>query len=282
MGYPPNFQAVHRKLTDNVVISSAPLQIFDAVNLGARMALFHYNGQIMAWSAFPYCPEVVKSLELLTGKTGDFNVTHLVVPNTQHTVAIRSFKEQFPNIKILSLELVKKSGIEIDYPFKEVHAEKIIGASELSSEFGITDKFITDNFEFVYLSKHKNKELVLFDKTAKIVFGSDLIYNLGISGTTSGEVALEQFSPEVGHPKGFNPHGGKSFLTRYMQPYSIVGGYIQRRLSGGVASSVGLRLVGSLDFKTIVMSHGNVIDKDAKEAFNSVFKKVIDANLEHL
>ena len=33
---------------------------------------------------------------------------------------------------------------------------------------------------------------------------ADMIMNLGIHGTTTGEHVLEQYSPELGFPKGFN------------------------------------------------------------------------------
>ena len=78
----------------------------------------------------------------------------------------------------------------------------------------------------------------------------------------------------MGFPKGFNPHSGWSFITRYLQPYSKVGRFLFRKLVDINHSKPGLEAIyNSWDFKTIVMCHGNIITKDAKEAFKHVLYK---------
>ena len=107
MGYPKTLKAVSRKLTNNIVIASCGFTRANTLNFGARMALFNYDNDIVVWSAIPYGDEVVKALELLTGDNGGvFNITHLVVPDKEHTMAARSFKSNYPNMKIIAMETV--------------------------------------------------------------------------------------------------------------------------------------------------------------------------------
>lgn len=271
MVYPTNLQIVSRKLTDNIVIGSSAFKRAGALNFGARMALFEYNGSILVWSALPYGNEVVKSLQLLTGKTEGFNISHLVVPDVEHTLAAASFREHYPEIKIIGPAV---AGLQVDHVFTTKQSNRLLAGADLK-EIGITEEIITENFEFVFLGNHKNKELVVFDKTSKILFEADLLFNLGVPGSSSGKVVLEQYSPETGFPKGFNPHSGKSFLTRYMQPKSSVGNFLGAQVVGGSASKTGLKLIHDWNFHTIVMCHGNVITEGAKEAFQGAFKGLL-------
>lgn len=269
MGYPSNLKVISRKLTENIVISSCAFSRFNKLNFGGRMALFQYNGQVLVWSAIPYGAEVEKSLKLLTG-TNTANVSHLIIPDKEHTMAAKSFKDAFPNLKVIAMETVEVPGLEIDYVVNHTMGNKLLDEKALR-ELGIEDKIILDNFEFVYLPYHANKELVMYDKKSKTLFEADLLFNLGVAGTTSGDVVLEQYSPETGYEKGFNPHSGYSFLTRYMQPFSRVGNFLTNKVADLNNSAAGLKVIDSWDFNQIVMCHGNVISSGAKEAFRSAF-----------
>lgn len=257
MPYPKDLKIINRKLTDNLVIASCPLTVGGFLNFGARMALFNYNGQILVWSAFPY-EHLIKALQLLTGEEDDFNVTHLIIANTEHTMGAPSFKEKYPNIKIIGPKVLPNLDIVIN------EEEKYISVTD--------DKFLSENFEFVYFPYHKNSEVAVYDKNSKSLFVCDLFLNLGIPGTTSGEVTLEQYSPETGFKKGFNSHSGTSFVTRYMQPFSVLGNWLGYRVSGGAKSTAAAKLVLAWDIDTIVMSHGNIITEGAKDALKSKFR----------
>ncbi|KAK6457336.1 uncharacterized protein RJT20DRAFT_134619 [Scheffersomyces xylosifermentans] len=271
MGYPANFKVTTRKLSDNVVIASSAFTRADKFNFGARMALFNHDDSVIVWSALPYGKEVEKSLELLTGSDQKPNITHLIIPDREHTLAAKSFKEEYPNLKIIAMDSVKIPGVDIDYTFSEKDGNKLIDRKALEEEIGIKEPAILDNFEFVYLPFHGNQELVTYEKSSKIVFEADLLFNLGVPGTTSGKVTLEQYSPELGFKKGFNPHSGWSFPTRYMQPNSKVGSFLFNKLVNPKKSKNGLQAIYNWDFNTIVMCHGNLIDKDARATFKHVF-----------
>lgn len=281
MGYPKTLKAVSRKLTSNIVIASCGFTRVNTLNFGARMALFNYDNDIVVWSAIPYGDEVVKALELLTGRNeGPFNITHLVIPDKEHTIAARSFKSNYPNMKIIAMETVDLgTDCPIDYTITSKVANQLIDKRVLAEDIGIQESVILNNFEFVYLPTHANKELVMFDMNSKILFEADLLFNLGVPGTTSGKVKLEQFSTSTGYPEGFRPHSGRSFLTRYLQPNSKVGNWLARSVTktNNPDTQKGLRTIyNSWDFEKIVMCHGNIIEKDAKGAFKSVFNSALE------
>ncbi|KAK6465595.1 hypothetical protein DFJ63DRAFT_25213 [Scheffersomyces coipomensis] len=276
MVYPVPLITTSRKITDNVVITSSPFLRGGYFNFGARMALINHNGSIVVWSAMPYGPEVIKGLQLLTGdlKADKFNVTHLIIPDNEHTMAIKSFKEVYPEAKIIGSDSVTFDKFEIDYKIPETLGNQLLSKKELSTDVGIKEDTILNNFEFVFLPFHANKELVVYESNSKILFEADLIFNLGAEGTTTGKVVSEQYSPQTGYPKGFNPHSGWSFLTRFLQPHSSLGTFFFNLLASK-KSGPGLKAIYGWNFEKIVLCHGNIIEKDAKSTFKHVFKSYV-------
>lgn len=232
------------------------------------MAAFNYNGSVVIWSALPYGEAVEDALKLLTGSE-TLNVTHLIIPDKEHTLAAVSFKEKYPDLKIIAMEGVDLGSVKIDYTVTDKYAHKLLDKSVLA-EIGITDPVILDNFQFVYLPKHANKELVAYEKNSKIVFEADLLFNL------RKDQSLEQFSPETGYPKDYFPHGGLSYPTRYMNPDSKVGIFLLNKIANSAASAEGLRTIYGWDFDQMVMCHGNIFTSGAKAEFKKVFGKVVD------
>lgn len=270
-GYPANFKIVTQSISPNVMLASSAFLRFNKFNFGNRMALFKFNKNIVVWSPLPYGPQVRATLSQFANSEtegGEYNITHVIVPNREHNLAAKSYKTEFPNVKIIAMENIPD--MPTDYLFTSKLGNKVLKGDELASIVG-GDEIIVNNFEFVYLPFHQNQELVMYEKSSKAVFEGDLLFNLGVPGLTSGKVTLEQFSPETGYPKGFNPHGGWSFMTRYMQPYSKVGGFLFRKLVNVDKSKPGLEAIYGWNFDKIVMCHGNVLTKDAKEAFKHVF-----------
>lgn len=269
MTYPNPLKVVSRKLTDNIVVSVSGFKRVNKINFGARMALFHYDNSVIVWSALPYGEEVTKALELLTG-TPAKEVKYLIIPDKEHTMAAKLFKAQFPAMKIIAMESVDLGpDAPIDYVVTSKQAGKVIDKPVLE-QLGISDPAITNNFEFVYLPHHANKELVTYDKNSKTVFEADLIFNL------RPDVALEQFSTELGFPPNFYPHSGWSFATRYMNPDSKVGNFLTHKVTNVSALAAGLRAIYSWDFDRMVMCHGNIFEKGAKGEFRKVFGSVLE------
>ncbi|KGU35397.1 hypothetical protein MGK_02216 [Candida albicans P57055] len=277
MGYPPNFKIVTKSLTENILLASTAFSRVDKFNFGARMAVFKFpqSNKIILWSPLPYTPQVIDVLTKFTNNTNEsnLNIAYVIIPDREHNLAAKSYKEKFPGCKLIGMEGLDENSLKLDYKFLKSMGNKVLKNDDLRQIFNDNDSgLIVDNFEFVYLPNHANQELVVFDKSSSTLFEADLLFNLGVPGSTSGETILEQYSPELGFPKGFNPHSGWSFITRYLQPYSKVGRFLFRKLVDINHSKPGLEAIyNSWDFKTIVMCHGNIITKDAKEAFKHVF-----------
>lgn len=268
MTYSNPLKIVTQKLTDNVLVAASGFKRFNKVNFGARMALFNYSSSVIVWSAMPYGDEVATAIETLT-ESPSSSVSYLIIPDKEHTIAAKLFKAKYPEMKIISVEEVDLGPeTPIDYVVTAKYANKIIGKEALQ-EIGISDPVISDNFEFVYLPSHANKELVTYDKNSKIVFEADLIFNL------NSRVPQEQFSEELGFPKGYFPHSGYSFITRYLNPDLAIGTRLFRKLVNTTASAEGLRSIYSWDFDKLVMCHGNIIASDAKNEFKKVFGSVL-------
>ncbi|KAF6071761.1 hypothetical protein MEM_02223 [Candida albicans L26] len=277
MGYPPNFKIVTKSLTENILLASTAFSRVDKFNFGARMAVFKFpqSNKIILWSPLPYTPQVIDVLTKFTNNTNEsnLNIAYVIIPDREHNLAAKSYKEKFPGCKLIGMEGLDENSLKLDYKFIKSMGNKVLKNDDLRQIFNDNDSgLIVDNFEFVYLPNHANQELVVFDKSSSTLFEADLLFNLGVPGSTSGETILEQYSPELGFPKGFNPHSGWSFITRYLQPYSKVGRFLFRKIVDINHSKPGLEAIyNSWDFKTIVMCHGNIITKDAKEAFKHVF-----------
>ncbi|KAL6451339.1 hypothetical protein SBY92_002679 [Candida maltosa Xu316] len=231
------------------------------------MVIFHYDGDIILWSPVPYNKKILESaIAELT--TAPYTIKYVFNINTEHHLCAQQYKEIYPDVKLIGPEGTPKC--ELDISLTNENAMKIIKGKGWATDLKITDKSVTNNLELIYNPFHKNKELVLFDKSTKTLFLADLIFNLGIHGTTTGEIVLEQYSPEFGFPKGFNPHGGWSYLTRYFQPESKVGKFFMNRLQGSKQKEI-IGLINSWDYKTIVMVHGEWITKNAKQTLSNIY-----------
>lgn len=280
MGYPSPLKTVSRNLSDNVVITSSPFQIRDKVNVGARMALFKHGKNITVWSPLPYGDAFEQGMKALVGEDDhDYTVSNVVVVNNQHNAAAHQYKLKFPGAKILCSDTVAlHENVDVDYKLGYDVSNKVLKTEELKA-LGVQEESFYNNFEVIYLGNHKNREVLLYDKVSKSVCSGDTIFNTGVPGTVDGSVQLEQFSEKQGFPKHFNPHGGWSFLTRYLQPDSIVGKYVmnllcQTKTEGG---KLGIKAAyDNWDFDKIIICHGNVIEKDAKQAFANVFASSIN------
>lgn len=262
MGYPTNLKAISRKIADNIVITSCAFSRFNKVKIGARMALIDHDDQIIVWSAIPYGDAVINALKMLKGEDKtSFNVRYLIIPDAEHTLAAKSFKKEYPEMKIIGMEGVDLGDVQIDYKVTASDGNKILNR-EFLSNLGITSSAILDNFEFVYLPTHKNKELIVFNSPSKVLFEADLFFNMAQNG-------LEQYSPETGFTN-YSPSGW-SYLTKYLNPDSKLGSHLAKKVLNVEKAKGGLNSILSWDFETIVMCHGNLIEKNAKEAFKRVF-----------
>ncbi|RLV89936.1 hypothetical protein JA1_004902 [Spathaspora sp. JA1] len=278
MVYPEPLKVAIKKLSNNVVTVSCPFTLLNKLNLGARMTIFHYEGDVIIWSPLPYNKQILNdAIAELT--TDDYSIKYVMIVNVKHNMCAAEYKRQIPGVKLIGPSPTETGDVEIDVKLTNENAMKIIKGDMWTSELGITDDSFIKNLELVYNSYQKNKELQLFENNIQSLFVGDLLFNVGIHGTTSGDHILEQYSPELGFDKGFNPHGGWSFATRYLQPFSIIGRFLmndlQRTRKYPQETKEFVKLLNSWDFKEIVVLHGDII-KNGKEAFVSIYGGSLD------
>lgn len=263
--YPDPLKVVSRRITENIVLSASGFRRFGKINFGARMALFNYNDKIVVWLAMPYSDGVKEALEL-AAKGKEPQVAYVIIPDKEHTMAAKSFKVRFPDLKIIAMEGVDLGKeAPVDYVFTDKVKDRVLGLAALQ-EIGITDSVILDNFEFVYLPSHVNKELVMYEKALKSVFQADLLFNLKNEPN-------EQFSEEVGH-KG-SVFSGFSYPAKFMNPDSKLGRNFMNKAASSSKGAEGIRSIYSWDFDRLVMCHGSVFETGGKEAFRKVFSGVL-------
>lgn len=273
MGYPDPLKASIRKLTDDCVTIACPFGLL-GLNIGARMSIFNFDRNLVIWSPIPYNKEIFNlAVKLLVGDA-DYQVKYVIVPNNEHNMFAHQYKEQFSDTKVIAGEKVKlKNGCQIDHKITADLQNQVISGSDWVEKLGVSDSFFANNFEMICLKNHFTNDISLFDKATKTLYVADLVANLGAPGTTSGEVQLEQYSEACGYQKGFKPHGGFSFFTRYTQPNSVVSQWMAWLCSGTrlPEGKEAIKKIYNWDFERIVVIHGNVIENDAKNQFKKLF-----------
>ena len=265
-----------KKLNDNTVTVSIPYKIMHCLNLGARMSLINFDSNVVLYSPIPYDEDVFnQALKLLFNSESvpRYELKYVIASNDEHNLFSHQYKEKF-GCKIIAGENCKlKNNCKVDIPLTSKVQNKIIKGALWQEELNILEPFMK-NLELIYMGKHAVHDVFLYNNASRTLFVGDLFTNLGVPGTTTGKITLEQYSPEVGFPKGYNPHGWGSFFTRYLQPDSVVCRYIANYLAG-TKTEEGKNAIRTIDtnwnFETLVMNHGNIIEKEAQTSWRKLF-----------
>lgn len=262
--YSDPLNAIIRKVNDHLVVVSCPLQVAGRYDLGARMMAMSYQGNnIIVYSPLPYGEKVKEAFKMITNSSAEeFNVTHVIIPNLHHNLVGETYKKIFPNTTLISTDAISWTDIKLSNDL----TNQVLAGDKLS-KIGIHDSGFLNNLELIYLAHHKNKEIVVLEKTSKTLFTCDSLLNLH-SGT------MEQYSPELGYPEGYTPLTGRSFILRWLHPNSLLWNYyfcptLNRLKVPGALE--GLKLVSEWDFVRIEVVHGDRIEKDAKLLFKDCF-----------
>ncbi|CDR42696.1 CYFA0S10e01200g1_1 [Cyberlindnera fabianii] len=258
MGYPEPLNPNLRRLNPGVFLASTAFSIRDTLHLGNRMAVMNIpdSKKLIVWSALPMCDAVENALnEAANGKLEEHEVTAAIVPNREHSMAAMSMKERFPNLMLIGPPNIKNSKpVLLDYEFKWEDGDRIMNGTELNPAL--------KGYDFLFLKGHKNNEIVVLDKANKTLFVSDLIMNIPFNGKNQDQY------PGIEQNKGL-----AGYLTQRLNSDSWFGRYIfsNRLFPYTPENSAALKTLMTMDFDTIVLSHGNVIEKDAKEHIKKVY-----------
>jgi hypothetical protein len=224
---------------------------------------------VLVFAPIPWGPEAQSFLKTLepNKEISQINVKYLVAPDVEHHMALKSWKEQFPNAKIFGpealIEKKKSEGITIDYAFNEADGKTLLAEENISTHTRLDiPSEIINEFDFAYFPHHVNKELVLLHKPTKTFLTADLFFNLP---------SFEQY--EGSH---INPVGGLSFLTKYL----AIDSWLQRKVFGSSLPKKDyegvLNAIYQWGFERIIPCHGEILEGlNVRDRFANLFEKYI-------
>lgn len=245
---------------------------------------------VVVFNPIPWGPEARGLLKLLTSDTATtsaeetsvttdeeikeiVDVKYLIAPDFEHHMGLNSWKEVYPQARILGVdgleEKKKKVGIPVDYVFRGSSSGRLITKELISSlEGDNVSKYpplpmdLMEEFDFVYVKQHVNKELVALHKPTKTLLTGDLFVNLP---------AYDQY--ETYNTKVMPPDSGWSFLAKYMSMDS----WLNKKFSGMIGKSAAPNIQAIYDWQpeTLVMAHGNIVTDRSTERFGKLFEKLL-------
>lgn len=236
---------------------------------------------IVIINPIPHSPEAERLLRALVPEIPEnedigkyVNIKYLVAGNIVHHMGLNSWKKAYPDAQIIGvsgLERKKNHEIKVDYEFPRVLSNVLISETLMYGNPG-PDSYLKhlplprellSEFDFVYIPDHKNKELVLLYKPAKILITSDLFFNLP---------ATEQYSgcPEYAH---FHPGSGFSLFTRL---FSMNSWFIRQLAQYFLKdASPGIQALYDWNPKMLIPAHGTIISGNSTELFGKQFGNLV-------
>ncbi|GME78399.1 unnamed protein product [Ambrosiozyma monospora] len=279
MGYPTPLAGVSRQVTPHIYTHSTDCRAFDRLSVGARMSVIkHINTtKFTIYSTIPYNSEVINSLNKLIIAKGDLpqdgsfidNVSHIIIPNKEHTMALLGYKEHLPNVEIVGMEGCNEPiGKVINHKFTEKHGNRIVSGADLglSEQSGI----VKDGWQFVYFASHPSKELMVHVPSEKTILEGDLFFNLQHKSfkNPNSDLFNEQFD-------GKDPQTGLWGWVgkQVFGDGGLFKGFIQRQM---FKNPSGVRKVlDEVDqkwkFEKIIPCHGDTIDRNGSKVWKDSF-----------
>lgn len=258
-GYPIPLGGVSRQLNPTTFIHSVGFTRGPIFNFGNRTAIINIpnTNKLVIWSSIPVGKELEQIIELASKKlVGEVEIIAGILPDKEHTLAGIDLKKKWPNIFLIGPSgITDKPDLKLDYEFKDSEANQVIIGSTILKDL--------TNLDFVFLNGHANREVVTFDKNTRTLFEADLFFNIPYDGINKDQ-----------YPDKSNQNSGLSFLTRFLNSDSKIGGYLQRKLIPytNLNNRKGISaIINEFDFDTIVMSHGSVVEGNGKVEFKKVF-----------
>ncbi|KAG5368994.1 hypothetical protein CJU90_1243 [Yarrowia sp. C11] len=240
-----------RHVTPNIVIHSCPFTRACLMNFGGRMSLIKLQTEdqgVVVFAPTPYAKESQSALALLAGDSP--NVKYLVAPDFEHHMALKGWKEAYPQALIIGPEELrekkKKEGVDIDIVLRPQDGHKLLEGKTLSA-IGFPEELV-EEFDVMYLPSHQNKEILMYHKPTETLLEADAIFNTP---------ANEQYKDSTTDPRGFifpnimNCMGFESGLQKTLLPKI----YKDKPAARGA-----FKQLMELDIQRIIPCHGDLIE----------------------
>ncbi|KAF8237359.1 hypothetical protein L208DRAFT_1356278 [Tricholoma matsutake] len=238
-------ETVIREVARGVWIFSCPFARYGIIPFGGRStAIKLKNGGVWLLASTPLEPEIKSKLNELG------SVQYIMGADAVHHLYLGDYKREYPSAKLIApKEAIERHG-ESDLNF-----DGAWGADPSDTKYGFEDEI-----KACFFSGFKNKDIAFFHRESKVMIQADLLFNLP---------GKEQYSKSKSSANCFGISG--------LSPSS----WFHRR----VVWSLGIdkeemkrdaKTVAGWDFEKIIPCHGDVIEKDAKQAWKDVYRFYLD------
>ncbi|KAF9480963.1 hypothetical protein BDN70DRAFT_876978 [Pholiota conissans] len=245
MSTPPSATVI-REVTKGVWTFSKPFSRLGVWPIGGRStAIQLHNGGVWVLASTPLDADTKKKLEELGP------VKYIVGADAVHNLFLSDFKKQYPEAKLI----VPADAIpRIDD--KELKFDGVWGRDPPATKYGFEDEI-----DWCYFSGFKNKDIAFLHKPSKSLIEADLLMNL---------VSIKEQYANTKKPSNFLGLGS-------FGPHS----WIHARLIWSLGKNVeemrrDAKTVSGWDFQRIIPCHGDVIETDAKKAWNDVYRHFLN------
>ncbi|KAK7683457.1 hypothetical protein QCA50_013290 [Cerrena zonata] len=237
-----NENTVIREVTKGVWTFSTPFKRSGIIPFGGRSTAVQLKeGGVWVLASTPL-NDVTKSK---LAELGD--VRWIIGADAVHYMFLNQFKKEYPNAKVIAVadaaSKVAEDGLKFDGAW---------GSDPPDTKYGFED-----DIQHCYFSGFRNKDVAFFHPASKTLIEADLLLNLP---------PTEQYSKS-------GTSGQIPFLGQFVSPWS---GLHKRMVwYTGVdkeAMKRDARTVAAWDFERIIPCHGDVIEKNGKKAWTSVYE----------
>ncbi|KAF6744881.1 hypothetical protein DFP72DRAFT_890144 [Ephemerocybe angulata] len=240
-------ETVIREVTNGIWTFSRPFARFGLFPVGGRStAVKLRDGGVWVLASTPLDDETKDQLKTLGP------VRYIIGADAVHYLFLDQYKKEYPAAKLIApseaIENVSKAG-------KNLTFDGAWGRDPPGSRYGFEDEI-----EHCYFSGFKNKDVAFLHKESKSLIQADLLMNL----PPKEQYAKAKSSPILSSLSNLNPNSwGHPYMT-----YALgVDKEAMRRDA---------KTVSGWDFSRIIPCHGDVIETEAKKAWNTVFQKFLD------
>jgi len=237
-------ELVIREVTKGVWTFSRPFARFGFLPIGGRStAIQLQKGGVWILASTPLDGETKTTLD----KMGP--VKYIVGADAVHHLYVGDYKKAYPDAKLIAPEeAISRHGD------KELAFDGVWGRDPPNTLYGFEDEL-----DYCYFSGFKNKDVAFLHKPSKSLIEADLLMNLP---------CIEQYS--------------KSKTSNMLRGVGLgPSSWIHSRITGSLGTDKAAmkrdaKTVAGWDFDRIIPCHGDVIEKNAKKAWEDTFKAFLD------
>ncbi|KAK7439383.1 hypothetical protein VKT23_017606 [Stygiomarasmius scandens] len=233
---------VIREVTSNVWTFSRPFARFGIIPFGGRStAIKLTSGDVWVLASTPLTDDTKETID----KLGP--VKWIMAGDFVHHLFLGEFKKAYPEAKVIGVEGLgakkKAEGLILDGEY---------GKDPADTRYGFEDEV-----KACYFFGFINKDVAFCHVPSKSLIVADLFMNLP---------ATEQYSKSKSSPK-------LPFIGSLNHESNLLRRMLWNIGKDKEAMRRDIKTVSDWDFERIIMCHGDVIEKDAKAAWNAAYSK---------